>query len=152
MPKSKNAENCGCSDIDECAEGNHNCGYYSTCQNEIDNGFSCICDSGYEMSTSGECVDIDECLNSPCDTNGICENSLGTFTCKCADGYDGDGYTCNDINECDKSDTCDVRATCVNHDGTFSCQCDSGFQSGFIFLKIKKRLFRIRDVFIVKFL
>ena len=90
------------------------------------------------MSTSGECLDIDECQNSPCDTYGICENSLGTFSCKCTDGYDGDGYTCNDINECDKSDTCDARATCVNHDGTFSCQCDSGFQSRFTFSKIKR--------------
>ena len=39
--------------------------------------------------------DIDECQEqSPCDANAMCTNTLGSFTCVCNDGYQGDGLTC----------------------------------------------------------
>jgi len=31
------------------------------------------------------CVDEDECFSSPC--SHICENLVGSFKCRCADGY-----------------------------------------------------------------
>ncbi len=34
--------------------------------------------------------DIDECEATPCENNGICTNSVGSYTCDCADGFDGD--------------------------------------------------------------
>ena len=40
-------------------------------------------------------VDINECNNGPCDANyGICTNTAGAFTCTCATGFFGDGFTC----------------------------------------------------------
>lgn len=34
-------------------------------------------------------VDINECENSPCDHNGTCINTLGSYSCHCPDGWQG---------------------------------------------------------------
>ena len=40
-------------------------------------------------------ADVDECVSqSPCDSNALCTNILGSYTCACNDGYTGDGRTC----------------------------------------------------------
>ena len=39
-------------------------------------------------------ADIDECLSSPCDSNATCNNTGGSFTCTCVNGYSGDGFQC----------------------------------------------------------
>lgn len=33
--------------------------------------------------------DIDECKTSPCKNGGICSNTRGGYTCKCASGFKG---------------------------------------------------------------
>ena len=40
--------------------------------------------------------DINECTSSQheCDARATCHNTEGAYTCQCADGYFGDGYTC----------------------------------------------------------
>ena len=43
-------------------------------------------------------TDIDECATDAdnCDdTNGICTNTEGSFTCACNAGFNGDGVTCS---------------------------------------------------------
>ena len=43
-------------------------------------------------------VDIDECSEEPsneCDVNAECTNTEGSYTCKCRDGYLGDGKNCS---------------------------------------------------------
>ena len=37
--------------------------------------------------------DIDECVREepPCHTSAVCLNNEGSFTCTCAEGYEGDG-------------------------------------------------------------
>ena len=35
-----------------------------------------------------------------CSENAECTNSDGSFSCVCQDGYEGDGQTCNDKDEC----------------------------------------------------
>lgn len=76
--------------------------------------FTCDCFPGYLIS-GVDCVDIDECqMSSPCNENQECFNAVGSFSCRCNDGYrpvdnfgrpssDGstDGFQCEDINECD---------------------------------------------------
>ena len=44
------------------------------------------------------CIDIDECSeksSNECDVNAECANTEGSFTCKCRDGYLGNGEICS---------------------------------------------------------
>ena len=41
--------------------------------------------------------------------------------------FNGDGKTCNDINECFNADACHVNATCTNSRGAYSCACNDGY-------------------------
>ena len=36
-----------------------------------------------------------------CDDNADCTNTQGGYNCTCQEGYAGDGFTCEDINECE---------------------------------------------------
>ena len=51
------------------------------------------------------------------------------FACKCKKGFAGDGYTCDDVNECvdENKSPCDENAICTNTVGSFNCKCKSGF-------------------------
>ena len=42
-------------------------------------------------------IDIDECVSNPCDSKATCTNEIGTFTCECDAGYEGNGITCQGI-------------------------------------------------------
>ena len=33
--------------------------------------------------------DINECLSSPCNNNGVCFDEVNAYTCECQAGYDG---------------------------------------------------------------
>ncbi|XP_044070690.1 nidogen-1 [Siniperca chuatsi] len=65
-----------------------------------------------------------------CDTNAVCRPEQGTqFTCKCAAGFNGDGRTCYDIDECrENPQICGSHAICNNQPGTFRCECIDGYQ------------------------
>ena len=42
-------------------------------------------------------IDIDECASTDgdnCGANADCENTVGSFTCACVTGFDGDGVVC----------------------------------------------------------
>ena len=39
-------------------------------------------------------LDINECRSNPCDTNAMCTDVPGSFTCACNSGFSGDGFTC----------------------------------------------------------
>ncbi|XP_056396725.1 latent-transforming growth factor beta-binding protein 4 isoform X2 [Hyla sarda] len=74
-----------CIDIDECLEyGDSLCGSMR-CQN-TPGSYKCIsdCEPGYQLSTSGDCTDVDECmtLQGVCGT-ALCENVEGSFLCIC---------------------------------------------------------------------
>jgi fibulin 1/2 len=76
-------------------------------------------------------LDIDECaLNTSkkCDSKAACYNIPGSYECKCKDGYSGDGFYCNDINECLEDNIChDVYFNCINNLGSYECVCKNGF-------------------------
>ena len=48
-----------------------------------------------------------------CDKNAHCFNSMGSYNCECNAGYEGTGFSCADIDECE-TNPCDKNATCKN--------------------------------------
>jgi hypothetical protein len=101
------------------------------------------CPTGYYKAVDGSCLDIDECTTgtAKCSDKATCQNSDGSFTCTCNQGYNGDGKTCcssgytisngtcQDIHECNEGlDDCDDNAACANNTGGFTCKCNSGYE------------------------
>ena len=39
--------------------------------------------------------DINECLMDVCDENAVCTDTKGGYTCKCVEGFVGNGETCD---------------------------------------------------------
>ncbi|OCT64265.1 uromodulin-like [Xenopus laevis] len=92
--------------------------------------FQCICKDGFK-GDGLSCSDVNECdyhwLNN-C-TDGYCENTIGSYFCRCPDGYTrGTGNTCVDIDECSSShlNKCHPSEICINYDGSYMCQCPPG--------------------------
>lgn len=44
-------------------------------------------------------LDIDECKTSPCSMSAICNNNIGSYSCKCKDVFSGNGKNCTGIND-----------------------------------------------------
>ena len=77
-------------------------------------------------------ADIDECTRGThqCDMNATCTDNIGSYDCSCNTGYLGDGFICEDINECNETSpmhNCDINANCNNTDGSFTCTCHHGY-------------------------
>ena len=50
------------------------------------------------------CVDTKECDSNPCESNSLCKDTPGSYTCSCPKGYTNigtvGGQKCVNINEC----------------------------------------------------
>jgi sulfatase modifying factor 1 len=107
-----------------CDDGNAKAG---------DGCLACATEAGFTCNTGVSptaCADINECLaqSHNCSVNANCSNTIGGFTCKCKNGYAGDGVTCNDVNECTaQTSNCSASADCTNTTGGFTCKCKTGF-------------------------
>ncbi|KAI1905149.1 hypothetical protein AGOR_G00013160 [Albula goreensis] len=81
-----------CQDLDECAEGLHDCESRGMeCKNLIGT-FMCVCPLGMVRRPDDEvCQDENECRTRPgiCE-NGRCVNTIGSYMCECGDGFQVD--------------------------------------------------------------
>ena len=66
-------------------------------------------------------------MKTKCSPNAQCINNQGSYSCKCLDGYQGDGETCYDEDECSRN-PCNPNAVCRNTDGSYTCSCKTGFR------------------------
>ncbi|XP_053097505.1 fibrillin-2 isoform X2 [Pangasianodon hypophthalmus] len=81
-----------CQDLDECAEGLHDCDTRGmNCKNLIGT-FMCMCPPGMVREMDDEvCHDENECRTKPgiCE-NGRCVNTIGSYVCECGEGFQAD--------------------------------------------------------------
>ena len=88
----------------------------------------------YVYPAGVQCQDVNECLSGAhdCHSNAFCNNLAGTFDCYCMTGYEGNGTSCTDVDEClmtsSLPNNCSSAASCQNLDGTYSCMCLAGYQ------------------------
>ncbi|XP_066038029.1 fibrillin-2 isoform X1 [Chamaea fasciata] len=78
-----------CKDLDECAEGLHDCESRGMICKNLVGTFVCICPPGMIQRPDGEgCTDENECRSKPgvCE-NGRCVNVVGSYRCECNKGF-----------------------------------------------------------------
>ncbi|KAK2912890.1 hypothetical protein Q8A73_007003 [Channa argus] len=85
---------------------------------------NCTCPVGF---TGTLCEDeINECEVNPCENQGTCVNTAGSFYCQCQSGFHGP--VCSpDVDECLKI-KCQNGGTCIPTQDGFECQCAPGFE------------------------
>lgn len=77
---------------------------------------------GPGCQTCDKCDDQAECVQ-------VATNGGVVFGCTCKTGFEGDGYDCIDINECQSGAAmCDPKANCINTPGGYTCACKPGYQ------------------------
>ncbi|XP_035689592.1 von Willebrand factor D and EGF domain-containing protein-like [Branchiostoma floridae] len=91
------------------------------------NGYNCTCAEGY-IGTRCDVSVNNRCALAPCFPDVSCINlEDGGYSCgRCPEGYIGNGYQCEDIDEC-KSGIHGCQHGCNNLPGTYECTCPDGF-------------------------
>ncbi|EDL01537.1 nidogen-2 precursor [Mus musculus] len=77
-------------------------------------------------------VGVNPCYDGShtCDTTARCHPGTGVdYTCECTPGFQGDGRSCVDVNECATGfHRCGPNSVCVNLVGSYRCECRSGYE------------------------
>ncbi|KFM82523.1 hypothetical protein X975_05963, partial [Stegodyphus mimosarum] len=122
-----------CEDIDECTRYRGQvCSSVSECVN-TQGSYVCNCKQGFRKADDGKnCIDVDECAETPNICQHTCNNVWGSYQCTCNQGYtlNPDNRSCHDIDECKmwegRGNLC--IGFCVNEPGSYSCSCPSGYK------------------------
>nr|ACH87536.1 matrilin-like protein [Platynereis dumerilii] len=97
----------------------------------------CQCQAGYALPYCD--LKADPCKESKCFPGVKCNatdpavlsqnSSAPKYTCgSCPPGYNGDGVSCTDINECTGTNNCDkTNGVCTNTPGSYTCGCKTGY-------------------------
>uniref|UniRef100_A0A3Q4HC04 EGF-like domain-containing protein n=1 Tax=Neolamprologus brichardi TaxID=32507 RepID=A0A3Q4HC04_NEOBR len=117
-----------CEDVNECQLSDNLC-KNGQCINMMGT-YQCSCDTGYQATPDRQgCVDEDECAaeDHNCNPNADCVNTPGSYRCACKEGFNGDGFSCSDMDECaDNVNLCE-NGQCLNAPGGYRCECEMGF-------------------------
>lgn len=133
-----------------CAGGTTRCG--KSCIDTDTDPAHCgdcatVCDTeAGEVCSDGECtlscgsgttrcddvcidLDVDAAHCGDCDTR--CDELAACVAgkCACPTGYDGNGESCSDTDECAGENECSPNADCLNVEGSYACRCHDD-QSG----------------------
>ena len=54
-------------------------------------------------------------------------NESPGYSCICESGFEFDGTTCTDKNECMEQNVCE-NGVCINLDGSYECKCHPGYK------------------------
>ncbi|XP_058153894.1 cubilin [Dasypus novemcinctus] len=130
------------STYDDCVGGSRLLCAHGVCEDLVrvragEPRYRCVCEAGWTTEPgSAACTrDLDECGARPCSPLAACANAPGSFSCGGLPrqvGWQGNGYDCQDINECALNNGgCSVAppVKCVNTPGSSYCQaCPPGYQ------------------------
>ncbi|XP_059149212.1 uncharacterized protein LOC131936280 [Physella acuta] len=107
------------------------CDQYAKClDSEADHSFTCQCPEnavegdGFKVEQGGTGCKLEYkpcAIDNDCPEHGFCNKE---YKCECKKGFQGNGHTCTDIDECLNS-PCDPHANCTNSPGSFVCFCDA---------------------------
>ncbi|XP_052828928.1 protein crumbs isoform X1 [Octopus bimaculoides] len=110
--------------FDYCTNSTGRCQNGGTCKSDPKEKFVCSCKVGF---TGKNCeINIDDCVNNPCQNNGTCEDGINSYNCSCINGTEGKNCEI-DINECE-SNPCKNFGQCKDLLNRYQCNCtDTGF-------------------------
>ncbi|KAJ8300989.1 hypothetical protein KUTeg_022508, partial [Tegillarca granosa] len=110
-----------CHLVDACLSGPCHAG--ASCETSPINGSAvCSCIPGWVGSDCSQNVnECSESPNSPCEHNGTCVDTPGSYRCDCRTGFTGPRCEVN-VNEC-ASNPCRNDGTCLDEKGQYRCIC-----------------------------
>jgi hypothetical protein len=103
------------------------CSNHGVCLLGPDGQALCQCEDAYQGPACVE--DVDECAldPGPCSPDAVCANTIGGYSCTCNAGFEGDGHSCTNIDDCTTA-PCGKHGNCIDGLETFACVCDDDYE------------------------